>query len=38
MAILLEIFNEEEDKNNELEAHNLILAALERKTLEEDEL
>ena len=37
MAILLELENKEEDKNNVLEAHNLTLAALEEKTLEEDE-
>ena len=38
MAILLELENKGEDKNNVLEAQNLILAALEEKTLEEDEL
>ena len=38
MAILLELVNEEEDKNSELEAQNLMLVALEEKTLEEDEL
>ena len=34
MAILLELVNEEEAKNNVLEAQNLMLAALEDKTLE----
>ena len=38
MAVLLELVNEKEDKNNVLEAHNLMLAALEEKNLEEDEL
>ena len=38
MAILLKLVNEEEDKNNELEAHNLMLATLKEKTLEEDKL
>ena len=38
MFVLLELVNEEEDKNNELEAHNLILVALEEKTLEGDKL
>ena len=38
MFVLLELMNEEEDKNNELEAQNLMLAALEEKTLEGDEL
>ena len=38
MAILLELVNEEEDKNNELEAQNLMLVAIEEKTLEEDKL
>ena len=34
MAILLELVNKEEDKNNVLEAQNLMLATLEEKTLE----
>ena len=34
MAILLELVNEEEDKNNELEAQNLMLTTLEEKNLE----
>ena len=38
MVVLLELVNEEEDKNNDLEAQNLMLAALEDKTLEGDEL
>ena len=38
MAIFLELVDEEEDKKNVLEAQNLMLMALERKTLEEDEL
>ena len=38
MVVLLELVNEEEDKNNELEAQNLILVALEEKNLEGDEL
>ena len=38
MAILLELVNKEEDKNNELEAQNIMLVVLEEKTLEEDEL
>ena len=36
--VLLELVNEEEDKNNELVAQNLMLVAIEEKTLEEDEL
>ena len=31
MVFLLELVNEEEDKNNVLEAHNLMLVALEEK-------
>ena len=38
MAIFLELVDEEEDKNNVLEAQKLMLAALEKKTLEGDEL
>ena len=38
MAILLELVNEEEDKNNELEAQNLMLTTLEEKNLEGDKL
>ena len=38
MVVLLELVNEEEDKNNELEEKNLMLATLEEKTLEQDEL
>ena len=38
MFFFLELVNEEEDKNNELEAHNLMLAAMEEKTLEGDKL
>ena len=38
MAILLELVNKEEDNDNLLEAQNLMLAAIEEKTLEEDEL
>ena len=38
MVVLLELLNEEEDKNSELEAQNLMLVALEDKTLEEDKL
>ena len=38
MAILLELVDEGKDKNNVLETQNIILMALERKTLEEDEL
>ena len=38
MVILLELVNEEEDKVNEMEAQNIMLAALEVKTLEGDEL
>ena len=38
MFVLLELVNEEKDKKNELEAHNLMLAEIEEKTLEEDEL
>ena len=38
MFVLLELVNGEKDKNNELEAHNLMLAALEEKTLEGDKL
>ena len=35
MFVLLELVNEDKDKINEIEAHNLMLAALEEKTLEE---
>ena len=38
MLVLLEIVNKEKDKNNELEAQNLMLVELEEKTLEGDEL
>ena len=38
MANLLELVNEEEDKKNVLEAHNLMLVALEEKPREENEL
>ena len=38
MAIFLELVDEEEDKNNVLEAQNLMLISLEEKNLEEDEL
>ena len=38
MFVLLELVNEEKDKNNELEAHNLMLVAIEEKTLKEDKL
>ena len=38
MAIFLELVDEEEDKNNVLEAQNLMLTTLEEKNLEEDML
>ena len=38
MFVLLELVNEKKDKNNELEEQNLMLVAIEEKTLEEDEL
>ena len=38
MAIFLELVDEEENKNNVLEAQNLMLMALEEKNLEGDEL
>ena len=38
MAIFLELVDKKEDKNNVLEAQNLMLAALERRNLEGDEL
>ena len=38
MVVLLELVNEEKYKNNELIAQNLMLAAIEEKNLEEDEL
>ena len=38
MFVLLELVNEEKDKNNELEVQNLMLVAIEEKTLEGDEL
>ena len=38
MAIFLELVDEEEDKNNVLEAQNLMLTTLEEKNLERDEL
>ena len=36
--ILLELMNEEKDKKNELEVENLMLAAIEEKTIQGDEL
>ena len=38
MVVLLELVNNKEDKDNELEAQNLMLVVIEEKTLEEDEL
>ena len=38
MAIFLELVDKEEDKNNVLDAQNLMLVALERKNQEKDEL
>ena len=38
MFVLLELVNEEKNKNNELEAQNLMLVAIEEKTLEGDKL
>ena len=38
MFVPLELVNEEKDKNNELEAQNLMLVAIEEKTLEGDKL
>ena len=38
MAIFLELVDEEEDKNNVLEAQNLMLTTLEEKNLEGDVL
>ena len=38
MAIFLKLLDEEEDKNNVLEVQKLMLVALEKKTLEGDEL
>ena len=38
MAIFLELLDEEEDKNNVLEAQNLMLTTLEEKNLEGDVL
>ena len=38
MVILLELVNKEKDKNNELDAQNLMLVALEEKNLQEDKL
>ena len=38
MAILLELVDEEEDKDNVLEAQNLMLIALEENNLEEDKM
>ena len=38
MFVLLELVNEKKDKKNELEAQNLMLAAIEEKTLEGNEL
>ena len=38
MAILLELVDKEKDKDNVLEAHNLMLVALEEKNVEGDEL
>ena len=38
ISILLELVNEKEDKNNVLEAQNLMLVAIEEKTLEVDKL
>ena len=38
MVVLLELVNKEEDKKNVLETQNLMLVAIEEKTLEGDEL
>ena len=38
VAILLELVDEEEDKDNVLEVQNLMLMALEEKNLEGDKL
>ena len=38
MAIFMELLDKEEDKNNVLEAQNLMLTALEEKNLEGDVL
>ena len=38
MAIFLELVDEEEDKDNVLEAQNLMLIELEDKNIEGDEL
>ena len=38
MFVILEHVNKEKDKNNEMEAQNLMLSAIEEKTLEEEEL
>ena len=38
MDILLELVDKEEDKKNVLEAHNIMLATLERKTLEKGKI
>ena len=38
MFVILKLVNMEKDKNNDLEAQNLMLVAIEEKTLEEDDL
>ena len=38
MFVFLELVNEEEDKNNEMMAQNLMLVAIIEKILEEDKL
>ena len=38
MAIFLELVDEEEDKDDVLEAHNLMLTTLEENNLEEDKM
>ena len=38
MAIFLELVDEEEDKDDVLEAHNLMIMTLEENNLEEDKM
>ena len=38
LFVLFELVNKEKDKKNELEAQNLMLSAIEDKTLEGDKL
>ena len=38
MFVILELVNKEKDKNNEMEAQNLMLVAIEEKNIKENKL